>query len=160
MQSRRIAHPIKILIFMCFFTGLFALLSKPATAQVYKWTDENGKVHYSDKPPENKKQRYQRQVQDHLTVTEMPKPLNTKALGSNKCLFALENIKRSSNRYRKELERRLGNNRINDMQFAEGLAKVDELKKFNKNSCGSTEPETIHLMNCLASSGDAISCVK
>ena len=44
MQSRRIAHPIKILIFMCFFTGLFALLSKPATAQVYKWTDENGKA--------------------------------------------------------------------------------------------------------------------
>jgi hypothetical protein len=26
-------------------------VSWPAAAQVYKWTDENGKVHYGDKPP-------------------------------------------------------------------------------------------------------------
>jgi len=26
------------------------VLSGPAAAQVYKWTDENGKVHYGDKP--------------------------------------------------------------------------------------------------------------
>lgn len=25
-------------------------LAWPAAAQVYKWTDENGKVHYGDKP--------------------------------------------------------------------------------------------------------------
>jgi hypothetical protein len=33
-------------------TTAFALLaaSGPAAAQVYKWTDENGKVHYGDKP--------------------------------------------------------------------------------------------------------------
>ena len=34
------------LIFAC---ALFTV-SGPAAAQVYKWTDENGKVHYGDKP--------------------------------------------------------------------------------------------------------------
>lgn len=32
---------------------VLALLSLPASAQVYKWTDANGKVHYSDKPVGN-----------------------------------------------------------------------------------------------------------
>jgi len=31
--------------------GLVLLATQPALAQLYKWTDENGKVHFSDKPP-------------------------------------------------------------------------------------------------------------
>jgi glutaredoxin len=33
--------------------ALFAALSLPALAQVYKWTDSTGKVHYGDQPPED-----------------------------------------------------------------------------------------------------------
>jgi len=29
------------------------LLALPATAQVYKWTDPSGKVHYGDRPPDD-----------------------------------------------------------------------------------------------------------
>lgn len=29
------------------------LTTLPAAADIYQWTDENGKVHYSDKPPRN-----------------------------------------------------------------------------------------------------------
>ena len=29
-------------------------LALPASAEVYKWTDENGKVHFTDKPPTDK----------------------------------------------------------------------------------------------------------
>lgn len=38
---------------------LFVLLFFPliASAQIYKWTDENGKVHFSDKPHDNKSER-------------------------------------------------------------------------------------------------------
>ena len=39
----------------CFFLGLMLLAAQPALAQLYKWTDENGKVHFSDKPPPEKK---------------------------------------------------------------------------------------------------------
>lgn len=38
------------------YLGLFLFLvvmSKLATAEIYKWVDENGKVHFSDKPPVN-----------------------------------------------------------------------------------------------------------
>jgi hypothetical protein len=31
------------------------LFSLPATAQVYKWVDKDGKIHYSDKPPRDPK---------------------------------------------------------------------------------------------------------
>ncbi|WP_374352040.1 DUF4124 domain-containing protein [Chitinimonas sp.] len=33
------------------FCLLFALTALPASAAIYKWVDENGKVQYSDKPP-------------------------------------------------------------------------------------------------------------
>ena len=33
--------------------GSVALLSTTAVAQIYKWVDENGTVHYSDSPPTN-----------------------------------------------------------------------------------------------------------
>ncbi|WP_426369037.1 DUF4124 domain-containing protein [Pseudocolwellia sp. HL-MZ7] len=36
------------------YLGIFivlAVLSEPATSEIYKWVDENGKVHFSDKPP-------------------------------------------------------------------------------------------------------------
>jgi hypothetical protein len=31
--------------------GLTLCLALPAAAQMYKWVDSNGKIHYSDKPP-------------------------------------------------------------------------------------------------------------
>lgn len=42
-------------------TTVFILLSLPlaATAQVYKWTDASGKIHYSDQPPTQAKARSQ-----------------------------------------------------------------------------------------------------
>ena len=36
---------------------LSALLPAVADAQVYRWTDENGRVHYGDKPPAQAKTR-------------------------------------------------------------------------------------------------------
>jgi len=33
--------------------ALVALIAAPAAAEVYKWTDEDGEVHYSDSPPED-----------------------------------------------------------------------------------------------------------
>ena len=34
-----------------YLTLALCLLALPAAAELYKWTDENGKVHYSDQPP-------------------------------------------------------------------------------------------------------------
>src|SRR4051795_10747432 len=32
---------------------VLCLLAAPVSADMYKWTDENGKTHYSDQPPPN-----------------------------------------------------------------------------------------------------------
>lgn len=39
----------------------------PVLADVYQWTDENGKVHFSDKPPAN---------QSAENITDITKPIN------------------------------------------------------------------------------------
>ena len=53
MPAKNIAIAIKTLLAcLC----LAALLASPASiADLYKWVDENGKVHYGDSPPENVK---------------------------------------------------------------------------------------------------------
>jgi len=49
----------KILINACIVTAL--LVSAPAHAELYKWVDENGMVHYGDHiPPEYAKDRHER----------------------------------------------------------------------------------------------------
>jgi len=53
-------------------TLIFCLLNLPAKAEIYKWVDENGKVHFSDKKPENDK-----------TATKTIKSNNNYNSGSN-----------------------------------------------------------------------------
>lgn len=38
-----------------FLVALAAVVALPAAAQVYKWVDEKGRVHYGEKPPEGVK---------------------------------------------------------------------------------------------------------
>ena len=44
---------IRILVASFVMLGFFVLYSEGATAEVYKWVDEEGIVHYSDNPPQN-----------------------------------------------------------------------------------------------------------
>ena len=41
-------------MYRCLFLAAL-LLAAPAAAQVYKWTDPSGKVHYGDRPPDDAK---------------------------------------------------------------------------------------------------------
>ena len=45
----------------CYYIALTIglLLALPAQAEVYKWTDEQGRVHFSDKPPSEDTPEYQ-----------------------------------------------------------------------------------------------------
>ncbi len=40
-------------------SGLWVLLLLPVQAEVYKWTDEHGRVHFSDRPPSEDTPEYQ-----------------------------------------------------------------------------------------------------
>ena len=43
----------------CIALTIGLLLALPAQAEVYKWTDEQGRVHFSDKPPSEDTPEYQ-----------------------------------------------------------------------------------------------------
>jgi len=64
MQFIENGHKLLLLI-------VLILLSFTATAEVYKWVDENGKVHYSDKPiNQNSKQL---KIQDNISPEQQRK---------------------------------------------------------------------------------------
>lgn len=44
---------IRILVASFVILGFFVLYSEDATADIYKWVDEEGNVHYNDNPPQN-----------------------------------------------------------------------------------------------------------
>jgi len=44
-------HPIDLSWLPLALLGALWLVSAPAMAQTYKWTDADGKIHYSDQPP-------------------------------------------------------------------------------------------------------------
>ena len=49
---------------MRFFLLLLATLSFSAVAQVYKWTDENGNVHFGTQPPPGQQEEVKIQSQE------------------------------------------------------------------------------------------------
>jgi len=75
-------HPLSTLI--CCLSLLF--IASFAQAEVFKWVDKNGQVHYSDKKPENQsteeikiRPRNQAVTRTTLQNTEIkdPKPMNS-----------------------------------------------------------------------------------
>jgi len=54
-MGERSEHPGRP-VYPCLFV-LALLLATPAAAQVYKWTDPSGKVHYGDRPPDDAKKQ-------------------------------------------------------------------------------------------------------
>jgi hypothetical protein len=57
----------------CFLLTLFLLMAAPTQADVYKWEDPEGKVHYSDQPPPpNARKIERRRVADIAADPSMP----------------------------------------------------------------------------------------
>lgn len=153
--------------FLLTFT-LIALLcissaSEAYEGKIYKWTDKNGKLHFSDKPPKDQSLKVEEQKIDSskLTVTSMPRSQKQTALTAAQCQSAIDNLKHTEPLYRGELVEKLAKKEINDEQFAARLAKLDDVKSItNPDSCRKAESEERTLLNCIAQNKDARSCIK
>lgn len=56
-------HPYGPILAKILLSAVIFLLTLTTQAKVYKWTDENGKVHYSDKPIDKKSEQIKMQRQ-------------------------------------------------------------------------------------------------
>lgn len=76
------------------------MASLSGAAEVYRWTDENGRVHFSDKPPRDREAE---------NITERSKPTNIDESGAEreklKALFAPETPEEKQFREQREAER-------------------------------------------------------
>ncbi len=59
MQKSKISYFIVVGLPLFFIVATSILTASGVNAEVYKWTDENGKIHYSDKPLDTKSQKVQ-----------------------------------------------------------------------------------------------------
>ncbi|TQV86473.1 tetratricopeptide repeat protein [Aliikangiella coralliicola] len=123
----------KLIIAGCVFWGI---LSEIALAEVYRWVDENGKVHYSDKAPENAAA-----VKSNLTVNSERRSQihnNQKKPSLQKANFSVLKIKR--------LFQRKDFNQINEVLEAyQNQAEVDittENKLFSAYSAFELNSQT------------------
>lgn len=61
-------------VFMCLFAALFLLTSPASLAdKVYRWTDDNGQVHFGNRPPAHNQQAEEMVIRTH-TPSSTPAP--------------------------------------------------------------------------------------
>ena len=149
--------------FTLLITLLFVTSGLASEGKIYKWRDKEGKLHFSDKPPKDNSIDVEEQKVDtsKLTVTSMPRSQRQTPLTDGQCQTAIDNLKNTEPLYRGELVEKLAKKEITDEQFAEGLAKLDDLKRITRpDNCKKAEPESRSLLNCIAENKDARSCIK
>ena len=107
------------------------LLIMPVQAEVYKWTDEQGQVHYSDKPPEQDTPTYQlrtpatnNSTSSHESLTESQRRARQKKLSES--LEADRREKEQAETVRKEQRAK----REHNCKVAR--AELNATKKYNK----------------------------
>ena len=149
------------------FTLLVALcLAIPGQAfegKVYKWKDHNGKIHFSDKPPQDESIKVEEQKIDHskLTVTSMPLSQKLTPLSEEQCSEAMDNFNTAEPQFLKELDEKLSKKQITDQEFSQALLKLDHLKSIIKpDACKNAQPKDRGLLNCLAQNSNAKSCLQ
>lgn len=142
---------------LVFFTlSLFAL---QAPAKIYKWVDEDGNTHYSDKPPKDKRIKASQQNLDNMNVIQMPRPVKTQTLSSNQCQKAVDNFTQNYSNHKKAIEKELAQGVIDDMQFADRLTQLETLKKqVTLKNCHKADPELNTLLHCMAKNPNTQVC--
>ncbi|WP_417446567.1 DUF4124 domain-containing protein [Kangiella sp.] len=141
----------------------FTAASQAFEGKIYKWTDKNGKIHFSDKPPKDQSIKAEEQKIDSskLTITSMPRSQRVTPLSEKVCQTATTNLKNTEPLYRGELVEKLAKKQITDEQFAQGLAKLDDLKRITApDNCKNAQPDEQALLKCAAQNKDARSCIK
>lgn len=108
--------------------SVLILYASHAHGKIYKWVDENGRMHFSDKPPKGVK--YELQNLDNMNVTSMPRPRNLQKeqdeLAANKKCAKSGISQTSFKQQRKRLEQQYKNRQLSDEQFATELAKLEQ----------------------------------
>ncbi|AOE49156.1 DUF4124 domain-containing protein [Kangiella sediminilitoris] len=142
-----------------FLLLLAASIVSSADAKIYKWVDEQGNTHFSDKPPKNKNIKATEQSLDNMNVTNMPRPVKTNPLTDSECQKAVDNFNNSYQNHRKKIEQQLENKSINDVQFADKLTELEQLKKqITLENCGKADPKLNTLLHCMAKNPNTQVC--
>jgi hypothetical protein len=110
----------KLIIFLVSATLLF---SSNILAKVYKWTDSNGKVHYSDKPIETK------DVKELKLDTQKPDPKEVRRMNIQNSKIRSKQRALSRNNNQSQSRSSLKSSSTSQSQAAKDRARCEEYKK-------------------------------
>ncbi|VAX06883.1 hypothetical protein MNBD_GAMMA25-1512 [hydrothermal vent metagenome] len=109
-----------------YFTPLLLLLSLPmAQAEIYKWVDEQGQVHYSEKPPKEKHPATEIRIRTYTPHAPLISPKQRKQQRDN-LLRAFQEERQIRNEAKEKKEQKEAKNRNNCMHAR------DRLKNFER----------------------------
>ena len=84
-----------LLTFTLLVTLFFATSAQAFEGKIYRWTDKNGKIHFSDTPPQDESLKVEEQKLDskNITVTSMPRSQKVTLVSEKMCQSAIDNLK-------------------------------------------------------------------
>lgn len=110
---------------------------EPQKVQMYKWTDENGKVHFSDKPPEGSKADNEQITVDAISTTKFEKTNKTvptyqsrQRSQTSTASTVCEQLTQQINKLQKELKERM-----RARTYARKEKQLDELRRRKIMEC-------------------------
>ncbi len=109
-----------------YFTPLLLLLSLPmAQAEIYKWVDDKGQVHYSEKPPKEKRSATEIRIRTYTPHAPLISPEQRKQQRDN-LLRAFQEERQIRNEAKEKKEQKAAKNRNNCIHAR------DRLKSFER----------------------------
>jgi len=136
-----------------FATLALCLLALPAWADLYKWTDENGKIHYSDQPPPSsvKKSQTIKQQKPAAGAPDVPaappgqegKPTQAKTPADQEMEFRRRKVQESEEQAKAQREAQLAEEK--KQECARATARVTALQTGGRVSRYGPNGEQIYL---------------
>lgn len=142
--------------------------SVSAYSSFYKWTDANGKVHYSDSPPAHvKAEGFERmKTESEVSAEQQDEQADggAKQTAENQknvlCSKSVSKISATYSSVSAEIEKRLKNKEIEEYQYQETKSLLDKLKSMaNIDACLNSSPSAFKTYKCLAVSQTVNECI-
>jgi len=115
-------------------SALWFLLMPLAQAEIYKWVDDNGQVHYSEKAPDKKRAAKEIHLPKHTPQTAPASPAQRKQLREN-LLRAFEeerNLRKSAAAKKEKDEARIRKNCMRARDQLKNYERASVLYKLNE----------------------------
>ncbi len=147
---------IGVFIVACCFASV-------ASAGLYKWVDENGRVNYSDSPPAHVKAETLDKMKTQIVGGSNLEDAEEEAVEENQrelCSNAVQSISGTYNDWVVDIENQRQAGKVTQNQYQEVTLMLEELKSMaNMDNCLKADEEALDQYQCLLKAKTVNECL-